>query len=96
MKLRLGVGETIIGVGRSINHNNPFITFRQSVVRATIGDDVTNKCITPPDFTLEIVGLEGLVTLEKMIKQARENLQLEEDYFAFMVDEDHRGEEYDD
>jgi len=89
MKLRLGVGEAVIGIDRKGNDSNPSITFRKLNVRGKVGRDVTNDCISPPDFSLEIVGLEGLVVLEKIIKRAKDNLQKEEDFLQLLVRIEH-------
>ena len=85
MKLRLGVGEAIIGINKPDHKPNPELTFRQGIVEGVVGRTIEGRTLTPPDFTLEIVGLDGLVVLEEMIRKAREVLEQEEQFLITMV-----------
>ena len=85
MKLRLGVGEAIVGINKPDHKPNPELTFRQAIVEGVVGTSIKGRTLTPPDFTLEIVGLDGLVVLEEMIRKARELLEFEQDLLITMV-----------
>ena len=76
---RLGLGNVAIGIDGA-SKPNPQISFRNLDMPFEIGEDIpfNDTPLENAEVILEIVGIEGLVTLEEMLKLARKVLDSEE------------------
>ena len=87
LHFRLGLGSVAIGVD-SISKVNPQITFKQLDKSYETGTNIlfNDSPLEDAEVTLEIVGLEGFIVLEKMLKGAKEVLESEEELLKFYTD----------